>query len=159
MDIDCCQSKRQLNSIRTTRFDFQNSSSFCTSIACICLLNLCSSIYWRLCNGNYIAATKSKGEFPFIDFRLPAEQSIWSLAHIVNENSCNFAGCEVSLNVLCRCVVRLCQFSSVRCCDTCKGKRKEIYGLYSSYSLGVTTHSGFCIHSPLAGFSLLFRGF
>jgi len=27
------------------------------------------------------------------------------------------------------------------------------------FSLGVTTHYGFCIHSPLAGFSLLFRGF
>jgi len=53
-----------------------------------------------MCNGNYIGATKSKGEFRFIDFLSPAEQSIRSLAHIVNENSCNLAGCEVSLMFL-----------------------------------------------------------
>lgn len=95
MDIDCYQSKRQLNSTRITRFDLQISSNFCTSIACMYLLNLRSSTYWSMCNGNYIAATKSKGEFRFIDFRSLAEQSIRSLAHIVNENSCNLAGCEV----------------------------------------------------------------
>ena len=77
-----------------------------------------------------MTATKNKGEFRFIDFRSPAEQSVWSLAHIANENSCNLAGCEVSLNVLYRCVGRLCLFSSARFCNTCKGKRKEIYGLY-----------------------------
>lgn len=119
MDIDWCKSKQQLNCTWITRFDLQNSCCFSTSIACICMLNLCSSVYSSICNGNYIAATKSKGEFQFIDFRWPAEQSIRSLAHIVKENSCNLVGYKVFLNVLYRCLVRLCPFSSVRCCDTC----------------------------------------